>query len=53
MERVGQPVGASNLYTYRARVIAAHPASNYTPRVIPKFAGAAVPLEAARIVWQR
>jgi starch phosphorylase len=53
MERIGQPAGESNLYTYRARVIAARPASDYTARAIPKYTGVAVPLEAARIVWQR
>jgi starch phosphorylase len=53
MERVGPLAGASNLFTYRARVIAARPANDYTARVIPKLTGVAVPLEAARIVWQR
>jgi starch phosphorylase len=53
MERVGPLGGMSNLYTYRARVIAARPASDYTARVIPQLTGVAVPLEAARIVWQR
>jgi glycogen phosphorylase len=53
MERVGQSSGASHLYMYRTRVTAARSASDYTARVIPKITGAAVPLENARIVWQR
>jgi starch phosphorylase len=53
MERVGHLAGTSNLYTYRARGFAARPASDYTARAIPNFTGVAVPLETARIVWQR
>ena len=51
MERVGPATGTS--YMYRARVIAARPASDYTARVIPKLNGVVIPLEAAHIVWQR
>jgi glycogen phosphorylase len=29
------------------------PAADYTPRVIPYRAGVAIPLEEARILWQR
>jgi starch phosphorylase len=38
---------------YRAAVPTARPASDYTPRVIPQAPGVAVPLESARILWQR
>jgi len=38
-------------HVYRARVPASRPASDYTPRIIPHFEGAAVPLEAAHIWW--
>jgi starch phosphorylase len=38
---------------YRARVASARPAANYTARAIPSWAGAAVPIEAAHILWQR
>jgi starch phosphorylase len=38
---------------YSARVPAARPVSDYTPRVIPFKDGAFVPLEANRILWQR
>jgi starch phosphorylase len=38
---------------YRASVSAIRPATDYTARVIPRCSGAAVPLEAAHILWQR
>ena len=53
MKRVRQLVGATNGYAYRAGVPATRPASDYTARLIPHFDGVAVPLEAARILWQR
>ncbi len=53
MERVRQLVGATNGYAYRAEVPAARPATDYTARVIPHRDGVAVPLEDARILWQR
>jgi len=53
MKRVRQLVGATNGYAYRAEVPATRPASDYTARLIPHHVGVAVPLEAARILWQR
>jgi starch phosphorylase len=53
MKRVRQLVGATGGYTYRARVEATRPATDFTARVIPHCSGVAVPLEAARILWQR
>ena len=53
MERVRQLVGACGGYAYRAQVPATRPSTDYTARVIPQYAGVAVPLEAARILWQR
>jgi starch phosphorylase len=38
---------------YSATVSAARPATDYTARVIPHFIGVAIPLEDARILWQR
>jgi starch phosphorylase len=38
---------------YAARVPSARPAGDYTARVIPSFPGVAIPLEVARILWQR
>jgi len=53
MKRVRQLVGATNGYDYRAEVPANRPASDYTARLIPHHDGVSVPLEAARILWQR
>lgn len=40
-------------YKFGAKVPSSRPATDYTPRIIPYYKGAAVPLEAARILWQR
>ena len=53
LERVRQLAGASGGYVYSAAVPAARPAADYTARVVPHREGVAVPLEAARILWQR
>jgi starch phosphorylase len=45
--------GASGGYIYSAAVSAARPPADYTARVIPHCDGVAIPLEEARIVWQR
>jgi glycogen phosphorylase len=45
--------GGESVYLYAARVPATRPASDYTPRVIPRHEGVAIPLEDARILWQR
>jgi starch phosphorylase len=44
---------ASRPSVYRATVPAARPAEDYTARVVPQRSGVAVPLESARILWQR
>ncbi|HTW66424.1 MAG TPA: alpha-glucan family phosphorylase [Bryobacteraceae bacterium] len=50
----GQPlVGSLHGYLYSARVPADRAADAYTPRVVPSRPGAAVPLEANQILWQR
>jgi starch phosphorylase len=38
---------------YRTAVPAKRPAGDYTARVVPRLTGAAVPLEANHILWQR
>jgi glycogen phosphorylase len=48
----GQPVEA-NGFIYRTQVSSARPATDYTPRVTPHHPGVGVPLETARILWQR
>jgi glycogen phosphorylase len=53
MKRVRPLAGASGGYVYSATVSAARPPGDYTARVIPRCDGVAVPLEAARILWQR
>jgi glycogen phosphorylase len=53
MERVGPLAGAAGGYLFRARVPSTRPATDYTARMIPSYTGVAVPLEAARILWQR
>jgi starch phosphorylase len=53
MKLVRKLTGASGGYAYAADVPAAQPASDYTARVIPYRDGIAVPLEDARILWQR
>jgi starch phosphorylase len=53
MKRLRPVIGTPGCYVYGAEVPAVRPASDYTARVIPHFDGAAVPLEDARILWQR
>jgi starch phosphorylase len=53
MKRVRQLAGASGGYVYSAAVSAARPPADYTARVIPHCDGVAIPLEDARILWQR
>jgi len=52
MKYARQLEGASG-YVYRASVPVTRPASDYTARVVPHHDGVAVPLEDARILWQR
>jgi glycogen phosphorylase len=53
MQRVRPVDSKAGGYVYSAVVSATLPAADYTARVIPNLSGAAVPLEAARILWQR
>ena len=53
MKPVRPLVGAAGGYDYSAAVSAARPSGDYTARVIPHSDGVAVPLESARILWQR
>jgi len=53
MKPVRPLVGAPGGYDYSAAVSAGRPSSDYTARVIPHCDGVAVPLESARILWQR
>jgi starch phosphorylase len=52
--KCAQPIpDASRRCVYRATVPTARPARDYTARVMPHCDGVAVPLESARILWQR
>ena len=53
MKLAGQLTGASGGYVYSAAVSAARPSADYTARVIPHCDGVVIPLEEARILWQR
>ena len=48
-----QPLTEANGYIFSAQVPSTRQATDYTARVIPQHASVAVPLEAARILWQR
>jgi starch phosphorylase len=45
--------GASRPWAYRATLPVTRPATDFTARVIPQRSGVTIPLESARILWQR
>jgi starch phosphorylase len=52
--RICQPLkGKLGGFLYSATVYGNRPSSDYTARVVPHFEGVEVPLEEARIIWQR
>ena len=53
MTRGNALVGSARGYSYSATVSAARPASDYTPRIVPCYAAARIPLEEAHILWSR
>jgi glycogen phosphorylase len=53
MKRLRPLTGAAGGYVYSAEVPAGRPAADYTARVIPRYSGVTVPLEAAHILWMR
>jgi starch phosphorylase len=53
MTRSERLIGAAAGWTYVAEVPASRAAADFTARVIPSHADAAVPLEAAQIKWQK
>lgn len=53
MKLVRKQVGAAGATLYNTVVSAARSTGDYTARVIPRCGGVAVPLEDARILWQR
>ncbi|MBU0674457.1 MAG: alpha-glucan family phosphorylase [Proteobacteria bacterium] len=53
LQRARQLVGATNGHVFSGGVPTGRLPSDYTARLIPRRAGVAVPLENARILWQR
>jgi starch phosphorylase len=53
MTRLRPLVGAAGGWVFSATVTADRPPANFTARVMPRFDGVAIPLEDARILWQR
>ncbi len=53
MKRVSAVAGAAGGFMYSAAVSATRPPGDYTVRVIPHCDGVSIPLEDARILWQR
>jgi starch phosphorylase len=52
MKPLQQLVGTGHAWCYGAEVAADRPASDFTARIVPSHPNAAVPLEAAQIIWQ-
>ena len=52
MSPAQQLVGTGHAWCYRGQVSSARPAADYTARIVPAHAAAAVPLEAVEILWQ-
>jgi starch phosphorylase len=53
MARIRQVPGKPGSYIYQAAVSAQRPVRDYTARVTPHADGAVIPLEYAKILWQR
>ncbi len=51
MTRGERVAGASSAFTYSASVPTSRPLAEYTPRLVPRHAGAFVPLESPFILW--
>ena len=53
MNLKGRASGTGTAHVYGVQVPATRPAADYTPRLVPHYEGVAIPLEAAKILWQR
>ncbi len=51
MIHVREMTGTASMYSFRATVAANRQVSDYTPRIVPYFPSAAVPLESMQILW--
>ena len=53
MQYQGEILNTQDGYIYSTEVPSTIPAAEFTARIIPSFADAAIPLEAPQILWQR
>jgi starch phosphorylase len=53
MGRARELFGSAGGFVYEGSAPADRPAADYTPRIVPRHEGAAVPLEAPQILWLR
>lgn len=53
MSRIRALSGDPNTYVYKASAPSSRPIKDYTPRIIPAFPSASVPLEASYILWHQ
>jgi len=53
MKRMRPLAEGSGGHAYRAEVSSARPATDYTARIIPRYADLSVPLEVPWVLWQR
>jgi starch phosphorylase len=51
MVRARELFGSTGGFVYEGAAPAERPAADYTPRIVPRHEGAAVPLEAPQILW--
>jgi starch phosphorylase len=52
MQHMGEIPDRPGWHLFRAAIPALHPASYFTPRIIPRHPDAAIPLEISSILWQ-
>jgi starch phosphorylase len=52
MDRIQQPNASDGYVLYSSKVPTNRPASDFTPRIIPRKTDVSVPLEANQILWQ-
>jgi len=51
MEIAGNVSRKENGYLYQTHIHTPRPVTDYTPRIVPYFDGAMLPMECARILW--
>ena len=50
---IQRPAGEDDSYVFQANLPADRPTTDYTPRIVPYYPGASVPIESPYILWQR